>query len=189
MKTNNGIDYESLNKGVRKAISVTGLADTHIRKAFQNAPTNKEPYASYRVSNVYQKARDGVFYRNKTDIDLNERKIGFRYVEVEINFFGEGALDMASQVIHAMQSSELTEYFYKLNIGYIDCQDVRDTTDLEMGAWEERGTITPTFYLPSVYDAEVREIRTAEIDCEAISGNKKYEVKIYIKNKNQQQEA
>ena len=179
----NGIDYDSIYKAIRKAISVTGLKPDFIRKGFLNAPSNKQPFASYQISRISNRARDSRFFKNNAVIDLDEARIGFRYVDVEINFFGANALDMASQVIHALQSSDMTEYLYSLNVGYVDCSDVINNTALEMGAWEERGTITPTFYVPSVFDSTAKEIATEDIGFQILSGDKNYKGNIHIEKK------
>lgn len=176
----NGINYDIIEDVICKALSITGLDECHIRRGYIDVPTNMEVFASYKFGRTYQKARDSIFHRNKDGgVDIEERRIGFRYVEVEINFLGKGALNMASQVIHSLQTSEMIDYLYTSNVGYVDCSDVLDTTAIEMGKWEERGTFTITFYVPSIYDTEVKEIKTEDISFLVNSSSKKETIHIH----------
>lgn len=102
--------------------NVLGMPEYSVRPADESQPTDGSDYAIVQLSDAQSKgwASGGITLRQSGTVTLT------------IDFMGDNAKQYADQLSLAMQSRYAVDTLLALDMGYLECNPVRDLTALEL---------------------------------------------------------
>lgn len=156
---------DDLNRQIRNVVQIsTGMAKGTVRPANQVAPVIGPLFATVLIVSDTANGNDEIKWQavGQTN-DLTETASGHRVAMASIQFFGKGAVDMATALRARLQMSAALEVMQTHGLGCGKISHVRDLSQIIKEGWEERAQIDVSFHYVGVEIATVATFGTYPI--------------------------
>ncbi len=163
------VDYQQVYRNVHDiVVEATGLDDTAVRPAYDNAPAqptqDRTLICSINIINPTPVGVDSVINANQdTGTDLDETVYGDRNITASIKTYGGSAQNVAEQIILYLSTSAGIQSAYEKELGYLKHGQILNISSLQNGSWENRRQVDIEFHIVMSVENEVNAIESSTI--------------------------
>jgi hypothetical protein len=142
-----------------------GMPEDCVRPANQAAPTWEAPYTTVNIVTIGATGHDDIKEKNEPEpsTDVHERIQGQRLCNASVQFYRQGAVDLAHGLKTLLSGTRACEFFKNAGLGFVSVSEVRDISLVTGAQWETRAQMDIEFHVIGYADAAIPTYRTFDI--------------------------